>query len=136
MAESPSTNGVPIEQTLPRTGKFIVLYDGQCGSCQAWVSRMKKLDTKGRTEAVPVSAEVLSGIQLPLNLDDCLRQLHVVTPEHKVYVGWDAVARIARLFPLTWPVGALGALPVLRGLGRRLYRYVAAHRHAISQCRN
>ena len=49
--------------------------------------------------------------------------------------GWDAVARLARLSPLTWPIGALGAVPPFRWLGRLLYRWVAINRYALSKCR-
>ena len=53
-------------------------------------------------------AEVLPTVDARLNLDECLRQLHVVAPEGQTHVGWDAVACLARLFPSTWLIGALG----------------------------
>jgi glyoxylase-like metal-dependent hydrolase (beta-lactamase superfamily II) len=58
-----------------------------------------------------------------------------VTPDERVLTGWDAVARLARLSPFTWPIGALGAVPPFRWLGRLLYRFVAANRYALSKCR-
>jgi hypothetical protein len=52
----------------------------------------------------------VSRLRLPeregLNLDACMQQLHVVTPQG-VLVGWNTVAHLARLFPATWLIGAL-----------------------------
>ena len=87
---------------------YRVLYDGQCKICQSCVSWLKALDHENNTVCLPISAEVLPTVDARLNLDECLRQLHVVTPEGEIHVGWDAVACLARLFPTTWLIGALG----------------------------
>jgi glyoxylase-like metal-dependent hydrolase (beta-lactamase superfamily II) len=68
-------------------------------------------------------------------MDDCLRQLHVVTPEGEILIGWDAVARLARLFPATWLIGALGRHFPFRNVGRWLYGFVASNRYSLSKCR-
>ena len=46
-----------------------------------------------------------------LKMDECLRQLHLVTPEAEIHVGWDAVVCLARLFPPTWLIGADSGSP-------------------------
>ena len=86
-------------------GIYTVLYDGQCEVCQACVSWLKTLDRSHQTVSLPISAETLSALDSRLNLDDCLRQLHVLGPQSELYVGWDAVASLARLFPSTWLIG-------------------------------
>jgi hypothetical protein len=58
----------------------------------------------------------------------------VATPD-RTLVGWDAVARLARLFGWTWLIGAIGAVPPFSWLGRGLYSYVARNRYAVSRCR-
>ena len=78
---------------------YRVLYDGQCEICQASVSWLKSLDHQNQTICLPISADVLPTVDARLNLDGCLRQLHLVTPEGEIHVGWDAVACLARLFP-------------------------------------
>jgi glyoxylase-like metal-dependent hydrolase (beta-lactamase superfamily II) len=70
-----------------------------------------------------------------LRMEDCLRQLHIVTPEGRVRVGWDAVACLARLCPSTWLVGVLGQVFPFRTVGRLLYGFVAANRYSLSKCR-
>jgi len=80
---------------------YRVLYDGQCEVCQSCVSWLRTLDHESKAICLPISAEVLSAVDSRLQMDQCLRQLHVVTPEGQIHVGWDAVACLARLFPST-----------------------------------
>jgi glyoxylase-like metal-dependent hydrolase (beta-lactamase superfamily II)/predicted DCC family thiol-disulfide oxidoreductase YuxK len=112
-----------------------VLYDEQCEICQACVSWLKALDQENKTICLPTSAEVLPTVDSRLRLSECLRQLHVVTPEDEILVGWDAVSSLARLFPLTWIIGALGQRFPFRSAGRLLYRFVATNRYSLSKCR-
>jgi hydroxyacylglutathione hydrolase len=114
---------------------YRVLYDGQCEICQACVSWLRALDHENKTFCLPISAEVLSAVDSRLQMDECLRQLHVVTPEGEIHVGWDAVACLARLFPSTWLIGALGQRFPFRNAGRWLYGFVAKNRYALSKCR-
>ena len=114
---------------------YRVLYDGQCEICQSCVSWLKALDHDNKTICLPISAEVLSAVDSRLRIDECLRQLHVVTPEGEIHVGWDAVACLARLFPSTWVIGALGQRFPFRNAGRGLYGFVAKNRYSLSKCR-
>jgi glyoxylase-like metal-dependent hydrolase (beta-lactamase superfamily II)/predicted DCC family thiol-disulfide oxidoreductase YuxK len=114
---------------------YRVLYDGQCEVCQACVSWLKALDNENKTLCLPISAEALAAINPRLNLDECLRELHVVTPDGGILVGWDAVACLARLFPSTWLIGAVGQRFPFRNAGRLLYGFVATNRYSLSKCR-
>lgn len=123
------------ELNSPNLARYKVLYDDQCDICQSFVSWLKLLDRRHCTECLPIDPETLPQIHPSLTLDNCLRELHVVTPDGKVYKGWDAVALLARRFPETWILGALGAVPPFHWLARRLYRFIAKNRYAISKCR-
>jgi glyoxylase-like metal-dependent hydrolase (beta-lactamase superfamily II)/predicted DCC family thiol-disulfide oxidoreductase YuxK len=125
----------PSTKESVRAGTYIVLYDEQCEICQAGVSWLRALDVKAKTTAVPISTEALAALDADLNLDECLWQLHVVTPDRKVLVGWDGVACLARLFPATWVIGAFGRLFPFRNLGRLVYGFVARNRYSLSKCR-
>jgi glyoxylase-like metal-dependent hydrolase (beta-lactamase superfamily II)/predicted DCC family thiol-disulfide oxidoreductase YuxK len=114
---------------------YQVLYDGQCEICQACVSWLRTLDRKNMTVCLPISAEALATVDSRLRMDECLRQLHVVTPEGKIHVGWDAVTRLARLFPSTWLIGAMGQRFPFRNAGRLVYGFVATNRYSLSKCR-
>src|SRR6202453_4056036 len=117
------------------TSVYRVLYDGQCEICQACVSWLRALDRENKAICLPISAEVRSAVDSRLQMDECLRQLHVVTPEGQIHVGWDAVACLAHLFPSTWLIGALGQGFPFRNAGRLLYGFVAKNRYSLSKCR-
>ncbi|HVP52121.1 MAG TPA: MBL fold metallo-hydrolase [Terriglobales bacterium] len=133
----PSQSEVSVHQTnVPATaGVYTALYDGQCEICQAFVSWLRVLDKRHRVTSTPISAEALQQLGKELDLTACLRQLHVIRPEGRIEVGWDAVACLARLFPATWVIGTLGRIPPFRQLGRLAYGFVAANRYSLSKCR-
>lgn len=112
--------------------RTLVFYDSQCEICQAGVSWLRLLDRHERTECIPIDADSVE--HAGLNLEACSRQLHVVTPRG-VMVGWNAVAHLARLFPATWFLGALGSVPPFLWAGKALYGLVARNRYALSKCR-
>src|SRR5947207_1170581 len=124
----------PDEKQVARAA-YRVLYDGQCEICQACVSWLKTLDHENKAICLPISAEVLPTVDSRLRMDDCLRQLHVVTPEGEIHVGWHAVACLALWFPSTWLIGALGQRFPFRNAGRLLYGFVARNRYVLSKCR-
>jgi glyoxylase-like metal-dependent hydrolase (beta-lactamase superfamily II)/predicted DCC family thiol-disulfide oxidoreductase YuxK len=109
-----------------------VFYDSQCEICQAGVSWLRFLDRRERTECLPIDAGSIE--RAGLDLEACTRQLHVVTPRG-VLAGWNAVAHLARLFPATWLIGALGCVLPFRWVGESLYGWVARNRYALSKCR-
>ena len=133
----PSNTGVAesLEEKTHAAPAYRVLYDGQCEICQACVSWLKTLDGKNQTICLPISADALSSVDSRLKLDECLRQLHVVTPGGEIHVGWDAVTCLARLFPSTWLVGVVGRWFPFRSAGRLLYGFVARNRYSLSKCR-
>jgi len=117
------------------SSQFSVFYDDQCEICQACVAWLKTLDHSGKTDCIGIRQEALSAHDPRLKLDECLRQLQVITPKGEILVGWDAVARLARLFPATWLIGWLGGSFPLRTMGRSLYGFVARNRYSLSKCR-
>jgi glyoxylase-like metal-dependent hydrolase (beta-lactamase superfamily II)/predicted DCC family thiol-disulfide oxidoreductase YuxK len=135
-------SGYPVEDVAEKpdgmsaaNSGYRVLYDGQCEICQACVSWLKTLDRENRAICLPISAEVMPTVDSRLRLDECLRQLHVVTPEGEIVAGWDAVACLARLCPSTWLIGVMGQRFPFRNAGRWLYGFVATNRYSLSKCR-
>ncbi len=99
------------------------------------MSWLKLLDRRQQVLALPIAPDVLSSVHPDLDLNACLRELHVTTPQGAIRRGWDAVATLARLFPATWLIGVLGAVPPFRWAGHIGYRFVARNRYAVSKCR-
>jgi len=79
---------------------FKVLYDGQCEICQACVSWLQVLDRRGSTQSIPIDADALRQLDPRLELNACLRELHVLGPDGQLYFGWDAVRALLASFPL------------------------------------
>jgi predicted DCC family thiol-disulfide oxidoreductase YuxK len=113
--------------------QHIVLYDDQCDTCRGGARWVRWLDREGQVRFVGLEEGVRMALHPSLKPDECRRLMHVVTPDHQVWVGWDAVTGLARLFPLTWILGVVGAVRPFRWLGRHLYRWVARHRYMISR---
>jgi glyoxylase-like metal-dependent hydrolase (beta-lactamase superfamily II)/predicted DCC family thiol-disulfide oxidoreductase YuxK len=134
---SPSTEVAGVQPSAKPASitSFKVLYDDQCEICQACVAWLKVLDKHQRTEAIPITAAALSELGAGLEMDACLRELHVIGADGRLYRGWDAVARLARLFGVTWIIGAVGSVPPFKQIARLVYRFVARNRHALSKCR-
>jgi glyoxylase-like metal-dependent hydrolase (beta-lactamase superfamily II)/predicted DCC family thiol-disulfide oxidoreductase YuxK len=130
----PSTSHV-VQEREPKLACYRVFYDGQCEICQAGVSWLRVLDTQRLCDCIPISPDALRGCSPHLDLEACLRELHVLDPEGRLYVGWDAVARLARLFPTTRIIGAVGSVAPCKQLGRLAYRFVARNRYSLSKCR-
>jgi predicted DCC family thiol-disulfide oxidoreductase YuxK len=131
MAASPqvAASADPLRET------FRVFYDGECEICQAGVSWLRLLDKDKQCECIPITAEVLEIFTGELDLDACLRELHILTPNCDLFVCSEAIARLARLFPSTRWIGTLAVVPPFRQLSRLAYRFVARNRYALSKCR-
>lgn len=135
MAEQYLAEIAAVPDRSPAAAKYAVLYDGQCEICQACVGWLKTLDRNNKTLPLAISVESLFSVDSRLETEECLRQLHVVTPESEILIGWDAVACLARLFPSTWFIGTLGRWFPFSSVGRALYGFVAANRYSLSKCR-
>src|SRR2546427_632110 len=114
---------------------YRVIYDEQCEVCQAGVSWLKILDHNKRVAVHPIDPGILHTIHPTLKVEECLRELHVVSPGGEVAVGADAVILLARLFPETRLIGTIAGVPGVRVISRMLYRFVALNRYALSKCR-
>jgi predicted DCC family thiol-disulfide oxidoreductase YuxK len=103
-------NAETLEDKSSGFSVYRVLYDGRCEICQACVSWLKTLDRKSKNQTIrlAISAEVVGDLDSRLKMDECLRQLHVVTPEGEIHAGWEAVTCLARLFQPTRRIGILG----------------------------
>lgn len=101
----------------------------------AWLGWLDR--GRGRVVATALS-DVGAGVAASppgVVIDDLLRHLHVRTPSRELVVGAEAVATLARCFPLTWLVGWMAGLPGLSHVAARLYGWIAANRYSLSRCR-
>lgn len=121
--------GVLRWQTLP---KFVVLFDGSCGICTTTMRVLRRLDVFHRVEIRDVVGEWTEvTMRYPqLSLEECLKDMHVIRKRNGcVYRGFNAYRAVATAVPLAWFTLPLMWLPISSHIGRRIYRYVADHRH-------
>lgn len=113
--------------------QYHLIYDDNCPICLASIDKVRKLDRLGLVNLVPLSS-VADRPRGALPAKERLRdEIHLITPEKKVYRGAEAVGVLASLFPGSRYVGAFIMAPGIRVIARHIYRIVARHRLSISR---
>ena len=114
---------------------LVVLFDGGCPMCRTTVRRLHALDWMRRLRFVDgTTARLREQVAPGLSEADVFTELYVVEPSGRKYAGYDGFLRLARVIPVMWPFLVVGGLPVIRQLGRRVYRFVAANRIRRGRC--
>jgi predicted DCC family thiol-disulfide oxidoreductase YuxK len=114
--------------------KTVVVYDGLCGLCTQSVAVMKRLDWLHRLEYLDAQDWDRVHARFPqLDQEAILGQIHIVAPGGRIYVGYEGVRHVIRDFPLVFWLYPLLFVPGVTWLGPRIYRWIAAHRYAISR---
>lgn len=121
---------MPPAQARPRC---IVVYDGECPFCQKQMDWVRARDRQERFEFVPSQAPDLVQRFPVLEGEDLDSGLRLLPPDGLVYSSADAVYEIARRLPRWRWLAWLYRVPGLRALARSLYRWIAAHRHALKR---
>jgi predicted DCC family thiol-disulfide oxidoreductase YuxK len=111
-----------------------VLYDGACPRCRASMALAGAADPDGVLAPVDLTSVDVRSLAPGLTAEGCQRAMHWVGRDGKVKVGYDAVTAVARRLPMFWVPGALGALPGVAWVGRRVYNQLAARREREVPC--
>ena len=99
--------------------KGVLFYDGTCPFCVKWIERVRPhLIRKG------VSTE-------PFEDGKNEAEMKLAWHDGRNFGGADAAFFLARRFFLFFPVGVAGSIPVIRELGRAVYRRIASQRHCL-----
>ncbi|MCG8587185.1 MAG: DCC1-like thiol-disulfide oxidoreductase family protein [Pirellulales bacterium] len=118
----------------PQSGRTVVLYDGTCPLCQRSTRWCNLLDWLRRVSWVNFRNLEIRG-QVPYLSDEQLdAEMFVITPEGRVYSGYDAWRRLSLLFPLTFPLAFLLYIPPIPQIGRAVYSWIAKHRYQWFHC--
>lgn len=119
----------------PARPKAVVLYDGQCRLCQKSVRLLQRLDWFHRLAYQDARAETNWPVtEPPLQFEQLMSEMHVVTPRGRVHRGFMAFRWIAWRLPLVAFVAPLLYVPGVPALGRRVYRWVARNRFGLVPC--
>jgi predicted DCC family thiol-disulfide oxidoreductase YuxK len=114
----------------------LLLFDGACGLCRRSVAAVRLLDWRHRVRLRDVARDwdAVHRDYPALRREDCLTEMHLVTPGGRVAAGFDAFRELARVLPLGWLAVPFLYLPGVRAIGRRVYASVARHRRR-DECR-
>ena len=120
----------PSIQTVPPE-RYVVLYDGHCKFCAVQMGNLVALARSGSVEAVdfqqPGALKRFPG----LSHEACMEAMHLVTPDGRVYRGFEAAVQAVATRPVLGLLARVYYLPGIRQLCDRLYALVAAHRYRI-----
>ncbi|QEH32499.1 hypothetical protein OJF2_09760 [Aquisphaera giovannonii] len=105
-----------------------VLFDGQCPRCRATMAGLTAADPDRVLEPIDLNAVEPSSVHPSLTKDACMASMHAVRPSGRVYAGFDAMRAIAGCLPIAWPLAAIGRLPGVAVVGRKVYNRIAASR--------
>lgn len=105
-----------------------VLFDASCSRCTALAQFFRRvLRRRGFLTGPLQSLWVPSA--LGIGPRELLKEMRVFTAHGELHSGADAVVYLARQIWWAWPLWALARTPGAMPLLRKLYRWVAAHRH-------
>ena len=111
----------------------VLIYDGECAMCRAsalWLMRLAL--SRGALEIVPCRSEPHRTRFPQVSDEACTTAMQLVLPDGRVLAGADAAPELLRrIRGLGW-LAAGFALPGIRPLARRFYRWVARNRMRLS----
>lgn len=105
-----------------------VLYDGACPRCRASIALFTAGDPARLIEPIDLTAVDVKSINPSLTPEACMRSMHVVRTDGRVFEGFEAVLQVARCAPMFWPLALFGVVPGVTFVGRRIYHRIAASR--------
>lgn len=112
-----------------------VIYDGECGICEALKQQAQARDAHGCLRFVAYQTAELGALVPGLTASQAGRAVMVVRPDGGTWRGARAVIAALEHLPGIWgKIGAVGAIPAMSWLAGSAYRLVAARRGTISRC--
>lgn len=135
---SPASVSLPmVADSLPdpdhRSGRLVVIYDGQCNFCRAQVSRLRRWDCcGGRLSFLSLHDPRVAERYPDLSHDQLMEQMYVIDVTGQSHGGADAVKFLSRRLPLLWIAAPLLHLPGTARLWRWMYRQVAKRRYQLA----
>jgi predicted DCC family thiol-disulfide oxidoreductase YuxK len=114
--------------------KYFVLYDGSCGLCQTTIAMIRGLDLMHRVKYYDVFSD-WSEIrrQFPkLKQTSCLDEMHVISAEGRIAIGFNAYRSLAQVLPLGWLALPFLFMPGVSLIGRIAYAAMASRHRRVS----
>jgi predicted DCC family thiol-disulfide oxidoreductase YuxK len=111
--------------------KPLLVYDGDCGFCRAWIRRWRVL-TGDRVDDAPYQDAADRFPDIPI--EEFRRAVQFIDVDGRVYSGAEAIFRSLAVRPSrAWPLWLYRHVPGFGPLSEGLYRLVAANRSFLSR---
>lgn len=114
----------------------VVVYDEDCPFCRKQMAWVRSRDKQEQFEFVASQAPGLADRFPLLEGQDLDTGLRLLQPDGSVLSSADAVHGIARGLPRWRWIAWLYRVPGLHAVARKLYAWIAAHRHALARSRD
>jgi predicted DCC family thiol-disulfide oxidoreductase YuxK len=107
-------------------GRWVVLYDRDCGFCRWATGKLLAWDRRGRLRAVALADPEAERLLPGMDRERRMASWHVLGPDGRVWSAGRAAAPLLRLLPAGAPLAALAA--AFPRTTDRLYDWTARHR--------
>jgi len=125
-------NGDPNHREA-RTHTSLVIYDGNCGICQAFANWVMRQDREERLGLIAYQHADLNRVAPGLAHESVQQALHFIDARGRPLRGARAVFEVFRNLPGIWGwAGTLLANPILSAVSEPLYRLIARYRANVS----
>ena len=118
---------MPDSHNRPTRGYGWVFYDAQCPMCSYWVSRFTNVLLRRRFLTAPLQRGWVQQ-RLKLDSNDALTEMRVLSANGELLGGAAAVVYLAERIWWAQPLAVIANLPVVMGMLRRAYRFIARRR--------
>lgn len=108
------------------------LYDGNCLICQSTCAAMRAFDWRQRIRFVDLNEDAGHGLDQGLSRAQLLGEIQVFDEDGRRFAGFQGTRRLLKELPLGFPIWLLLHLPGMDGVGRRVYRFIAARRYRLN----
>jgi predicted DCC family thiol-disulfide oxidoreductase YuxK len=115
-------------------GEALLIYDGECRLCRRAVTLLNAWDRSGRIACMPSQNPLLPRLLPDASAEELDTAMLLVGPRGRRYRGAEALPRILSLLPGGLPLRLLFEVPGLPTLARKVYGWIAGHRHELG-CR-
>lgn len=92
------------------------------------MERFRRMDRRGQVTWTGLSNPQLPDFLVPPSHERLKQSMHLADESGKWYVGTDAIAKLATLFPKSRLLGYLLMVPGIRSLSKRIYSVFARRR--------
>ncbi|HKN18710.1 MAG TPA: DUF393 domain-containing protein [Dissulfurispiraceae bacterium] len=115
-----------------KTGKAVLIYDGNCPVCKKTVEWIKKKEYKDSFEMLPCKSEELRRRFPFIEQAVCMQAMQLILPDGQVLSGEKAFPEILKRLKRYGPAADLFKLPGSEILASSFYRWFADNRYHIA----